>query len=73
MFSFFDWIVAFAENVGDYLINTINSIANILSLIVEMTSFPFRIQGFLPPVIATCILVVCSVGIAKLIVGWGNS
>ena len=72
MLDFFDYIISFLENIGNYFNNVISTLISNFSLVINIQGFISKTLGFVPPIIASCITLVTAIAIAKLIVGWGN-
>ena len=66
-------LIDFIQQIGSYITNLINSILQALILVADAVLYPTIIAGWVFPTLASCILIVASVSIVKLIIGWGNS
>lgn len=70
--DFFDWIVNFFETIYSLVVNLVNSIFTLLGVVYSSLNLPAFILPVVPPIIGASISAVLGIGIAKLIVGWGN-
>lgn len=74
MFSFFDYIVSFFQNIGNFILNTIESINTMLQVLISIQFIPLQFNGgVIPAIISTSLILVSTIGIFKLVLGWGNS
>lgn len=76
MFSFFESVIQFFQFISQFLeniiVNTISFVQFLLFLpqsSIMLTGSP----GLVPAVLSISIIIVCAVGVIKLILGWGNS
>lgn len=58
--------------VWNFLSNMISGLITAISVLLSAVTLPPTLLGFVPGIIGTSILVVGSIGVIKLIVGWGN-
>lgn len=58
--------------VWNFVSNMISGLITAISVLLSAVTLPPMLVGFVPSVISTSILVVGSIGVIKLIVGWGN-
>lgn len=72
MFNFFSSIIDFFSMVWNFVSNMISGLITAISVLLSAVTLPPLLVGFVPSVISTSILVVGSIGVIKLIVGWGN-
>lgn len=70
--DFFDSIIDFFNMLWTFISNIISGIATAISVLSSAITLPPLLVGFVPSFISTSILVVGSIGVVKLIVGWGN-
>lgn len=73
MLGFLDWLVQFLEMLWTYLVNFIESLILFLSLINVALPLPVYLTGFVPSIIGASISAVVAIGVAKLLLGWGNT
>lgn len=66
-------LIDFIQQIGSYITNLINSVFQALILVGDAVIYPTIIAGWVFPTLASCIVIVASVSIIKLIIGWGNS
>lgn len=72
MFNFFSSIIDFFSMVWNFISNLISGLITAISVLLSAVTLPPFLVGFVPSVISTSLLVVGSIGVLKLIVGWGN-
>ncbi len=58
--------------VWNFVSNMISGLITAISVLLSAVTLPPFLVGFVPGIIGTSILVVGSIGVIKLIVGWGN-
>lgn len=73
MLDFFDWIVAFFENIGQIVYNSIENLIHMFGVLVSIQWVPSMLGPYVPTFLATCVITVTAIGVIKLILGWGNS
>lgn len=73
MFAFFDYLVDFFATVWQMITNMINGSLTAIEIVISSIYVPFALAPLVPGVIYSCIAVVTSIGVIKLILGWGNS
>lgn len=73
MFNFFTFIGDMWDNLWNLLKNTLNNIGTLLEVIHNIQGLPGFLFTLVPGVIGSCIVAVSAIGIAKLLIGWGNS
>lgn len=73
MLDFFDWIVAFFENIGQIVYNAVENLIHILGVLLSLQGVTSVIGNFSPWFLTTSAFIVVSIGVIKLILGWGNS
>ena len=72
MMSFFQSIFEFIVAAFHYLINIVENIIQATMVVLALPSTVQSLVGYMPPLISTCATIILSVGIIKLIIGWGN-
>lgn len=72
MFSFFSTVVDFFAMIWDFVSNLLSSMVTAMEVLLKAVTLPPMLVGFVPSIIASSMLIVGSVGMVKLIVGWGN-
>ena len=70
--NFFDKIIDFFSFISDIIVNLVSSITNLLIIVGSSLSLPLSLVLFVPGIIGASISLVCGVGVAKLLLGWGN-
>lgn len=73
MLDFFDWIVAFFENIGQIVYNAVENLIHMLGVLLSLQGVTSVIGNFSPWFLTTSAFIVVSIGVIKLILGWGNS
>ena len=73
MLGFLDWIVSFFETLLLLVTNLIDSLLTLLSVLVQAITLPPILIGFVPGIIGASISAVVAIGVAKLLLGWGNT
>lgn len=71
--NFFDFIVDFFSSLWLMLSNFISGIQTALTVMITASTFPLQLASFCSPLIFTSIIIVVSLGIIKLMLGWGNN
>ena len=69
MFDFFDQIVGFFEVIWEVVVNTINSLVQLLNIVSTFLTVQTTLLPLLPSFLMTSVLIVIAIGTAKLIVG----
>lgn len=69
MFAFFDSVVNFFTMIWDFIVNTVNGLFTLLKVLASTAQLSAVLPGQLPAIIASCVLMVVSLGVIKLIVG----
>lgn len=69
---FFDSIIEFFDMLWTFISNLVSGITTAISVVATAITLPPFLAGFLPSFVATSVIVVGSLGVIKLIVGWGN-
>lgn len=69
MVDFFSGIWSVISSVWNWVINIIESLIRMLNLVSYSIPGVVYLAGFMPSVISTCVLVVLSLAIIKIIVG----
>lgn len=69
MLEFFDQIIGFIESVFQFLINIVESLILLIAVIPGAIALPLTLAGYLPGIIATAVMSIVAIGVAKLIVG----
>lgn len=72
MFSFFSTVVDFFAMIWDFVSNLLSGMVTAMEVLLKAVALPPLLVGFVPSIIASSMLIVGSVGMVKLIVGWGN-
>ena len=72
MFSFFSTVVDFFAMIWDFVSNLLSGMVTAMEVLAKAVTLPPLLVGFVPSIIASSMLIVGSVGMIKLIVGWGN-
>lgn len=72
MFNFFTFIGDMWDNLWKLIQNTLNNLGTLLDVINDINGLPSWLFSVTPGLIASCIATVSAVGIAKLLIGWGN-
>lgn len=72
MFNFFSSVDDFISTICNFISNFISGIVTAISVLLSAVTLPPALTGFVPSVLSTSIMVVGSIGVIKLIVGWGN-
>lgn len=72
MNKFFDFVVEFFNLIWSYIVNLVESVTTMLSVLFNLPSFVLTFTGVIPSIIGTSVLIVTSISIVKLIAGWGN-
>lgn len=73
MIAILNSILDFITTVFQWFINTIENTIAMTKLLGDVISVPFKLNGYLPTFVMFSVTVVVSVGIIKLILGWGNA
>lgn len=73
MFNFFNFIGDMWDNLWKLIQNTLNNIGILLDTINSINGLPTFLFTLVPGAIGSCIVAVSAIGIAKLLIGWGNS
>lgn len=74
MFAFFDYLTSFFENIGSFIMNSINSMLTAFEVLISIQFVPTIFNGgVIPAIIASSMIIVMTIGIIKLVLGWGNS
>lgn len=73
MFGFLDWLVDFLSKVGMIVLNFIDSLLNLGLILQQAVTIPPLIVGFMPGLIGASVTAVFSIGLIKLLLGWGNT
>ena len=60
------------DNIWKLIQNTINNLGTMLDVISDINGLPSWLFFVTPGLIASCIASVTAVGVAKLLLGWGN-
>lgn len=71
--NFFDAIGDFFLNIIYFIGNIINSLLNAVLFLAYAPGIVTYLVGFVPSIIGTSLLLVLSIGVVKLVLGWGNS
>lgn len=66
-------LIDFLNQIGSFFSNFLNSTVQALTLVADAVIYPTIIAGWVFPTLASCVIIVASVAIVKLILGWGNS
>lgn len=72
MKEFFNAVIDFFDMIWNFLSNLVSGLVTAFSVLSSALTLPPVLVGFVPGIIGTSILVVGSIGVIKLIVGWGN-
>lgn len=71
--SFFESVINFFATIWQFLENIVVNTLALIRFVLTMPDILNVLNGVLPGVINTCVLLVVSIGLIKLILGWGNS
>lgn len=72
MIAILNSILDFITTVFQWFINTIENTIAMTRLLGDVVTAPLKLYGYVPTFLGVCISVVISVGVIKLILGWGN-
>lgn len=70
--NFFQSLIDYVQAFFSYLINIIENLITAVGLLIQLPTIVNTLVGYVPPIIGTCCIVIVSVAVVKLIVGWGN-
>lgn len=70
--GFLDWIVNFFQALWMFIENLISSITTLLYVLYQSLTLPPILIGYVPAIIGASISAVVGIGVAKLLLGWGN-
>lgn len=73
MFDFFTWIIDFFEKIFMLISNFIDSLLQLGLILQQAVLIPPLLLGFVPGLIGASIGAVASIGVIKLLLGWGNN
>ena len=73
MLDFFDWIVAFFENIGQIVYNSIENLIHMFGVLLSIQWVPAVLGSYVPTFLATSVITVTAIGVIKLVLGWGNN
>ena len=73
LLNFFDAIVEFFSALWMMIQNIVTGTLTILQILPSVVGLPFALAPFVSSLIYASIGIVVSIGIIKLILGWGNS
>lgn len=73
MMDFFTAVWEVIEMCIDFLINLVQSLIMLLSVIVSASSLPTNLALHLPSFLATSVIIVAAITIIKLIIGRDNA
>lgn len=72
MMDFFDWLVSYLHLIGEFITNFFNSMKIVGQVLIGATSLPTQLLMYVPGIIGASITCVVGIGMAKLLIGWGN-
>lgn len=72
MLQFFESIADFLATAWQMVINFFSSLVTAIDVVTNAALMPHFILFYVPSFIGSCILMVLSIGVIKLLVGWGN-
>ena len=70
--NFFDSLIEILTAIGTYLVNLVTNVIVAMEALAVLPSVAVYLQGFLPTILSTSMLIVLAIGVIKLILGWGN-
>lgn len=70
--SFVNAIWDMLQSAWDMLLNFFSGIVTMLSVTVSAVTLPAQLSLYVPSFLSACVLIVGSISIVKLILGWGN-
>lgn len=73
LLNFFDAIVEFFSALWMMIQNIVTGTLTILQILPSVVGLPFALAPFVPALIYASVGIVVSIGVIKLILGWGNS
>ena len=71
--DFFTAILNFCQVILNYFVNLCRSLLAAVETLAIAPSFGVYLIGFLPTLLGVSMTLVISVGVIKMLVGWGNS
>lgn len=71
--GFFDIIVDFFEVLFSMINNFVSSVLMLTNILQNVIQLPGMLLTLLPAALGASVLAVISIGIVKLLLGWGNS
>lgn len=72
MLQFFESISDFLATAWEMVSNFFSSLVTAIVIVSKAAATPVLLIPYVPGIIGSCILIVVSVGVIKLLVGWGN-
>lgn len=73
MFKMFESFWDFIVTIWNLVTNMLSSLVNAILIITQSVSVPLQLLSYVPAVIGSAITIVVSIGVIKLLIGWGNS
>lgn len=70
--NFFDSLIEILTAIGTYFVNLVKNVLVAMETLAVVPSVAVYLQGFLPTILSTSMLIVLAIGVIKLILGWGN-
>lgn len=70
--NFFDSLIEILIAIGTYFVNLVKNVLVAMETLAVVPSVAVYLQGFLPTILSTSMLIVLAIGVIKLILGWGN-
>lgn len=70
--NFFDSLIEILTAIGTYFVNLVKNVLVAMELFAVLPSVSVYLQGFLPTILSTSMIIVLAIGVIKLILGWGN-
>lgn len=72
MTSFLNSLWDMLQSAWSMLLNFFSGIVTMLSVTIEAVTLPTLLVQFVPSFLSASVLIVASIAIVKLILGWGN-
>lgn len=71
--NFFESILNFFATIWQFIENIIVNTIALIRFVLTMPDILNILNGVLPGILNTCVLLVVAIGTIELILGWGNS
>ena len=73
MFNFFTSITDTLSTIWQFIMNMLTGTVMMFQVVIGSFTVPVTLAYLVPSVLGVSVMIVASVGIVKLILGWGNS